>query len=109
MTIKSLDASNAYAQALKSTMGTAGGASGIGSDASSGAGTAFSSLVENSIQDVATATKQSEITGAQAIAGNADMVDVVTAVSNAELMVNTVVSVRDKVISAYNDILKMPI
>ncbi|WP_081786497.1 flagellar hook-basal body complex protein FliE [Kordiimonas gwangyangensis] len=33
----------------------------------------------------------------------------VTAVSNAEMVVDTVISVRDKVISAYNDILKMPI
>ncbi|MEM9290023.1 MAG: flagellar hook-basal body complex protein FliE, partial [Pseudomonadota bacterium] len=34
---------------------------------------------------------------------------VVTAVTSAEMAVETVVAVRDKVLSAYNDIIKMPI
>ena len=33
----------------------------------------------------------------------------VTAVANAELTLNTVVAVRDRVINAYNDIIKMSI
>ena len=37
------------------------------------------------------------------------MVDVVTAVAEAEATLQTVVAVRDKVIAAYNDIIKMPI
>ena len=46
----------------------------------------------------------------QAVAnGNANMVDVVTAVAETETTVQTLVSVRDKVIAAYEDILKMPI
>ena len=46
----------------------------------------------------------------QAVAnGRANMVDVVTAVAETETTVQTLVSVRDKVISAYEDILKMPI
>jgi flagellar hook-basal body complex protein FliE len=47
---------------------------------------------------------------AQAVAnGKANMVDVVTAVAETETAVQTLVSVRDKVISAYEDILKMQI
>jgi len=34
---------------------------------------------------------------------------VVTAVTNAEVTLQTVVAVRDKVISAYQDILRMPV
>ena len=45
----------------------------------------------------------------QALAGKADLADVVTAVSNAELTLQTVVAVRDRVVAAYLDILKMPI
>ena len=46
----------------------------------------------------------------QAVAtGKANMVDVVTAVAETETAVQTLVSVRDKVIAAYEDILKMPI
>ena len=50
--------------------------------------------------------------GAQAHAvatGKSNMVDVVTAVAETETAVQTLVSVRDKVIAAYEDILKMPI
>jgi flagellar hook-basal body complex protein FliE len=41
--------------------------------------------------------------------GKANMVDVVTAVSESETAIATLVAVRDKVIAAYEDILKMPI
>ena len=47
---------------------------------------------------------------AQAVAmGKANMMDVVTAVAESETAIQTLVSVRDKVIAAYEDILKMPI
>src|SRR6185437_9568385 len=42
-------------------------------------------------------------------AGQADIVDVVNAVNQAELTLNTVVAVRDKVIQAYQSIMQMPI
>ena len=43
------------------------------------------------------------------IQGKADIQDVVLAVSNAEMALNTVVSVRDTAIKAYNSIISMPI
>ena len=42
-------------------------------------------------------------------AGKANIVDVVTAVAETEVAIDTLVSVRDKVISAYEEIMKMPI
>ena len=45
----------------------------------------------------------------RAAAGKADITDVVTAVSQAEITLQTVVAVRDRVIQAYQDILRMPI
>jgi N-acetylglutamate synthase/N-acetylornithine aminotransferase len=41
--------------------------------------------------------------------GKADMVDVVTAMSQAEIAMETMVTVRDKVIAAYEEIMRMPI
>ena len=41
--------------------------------------------------------------------GKSDMVNVVTAVSETEVAIDAVVAVRDKVIAAYEDIMKMPI
>ena len=43
------------------------------------------------------------------VAGKANIVDVVTAVAESEVAIDAVVSVRDKVIQAYEDIMKMPI
>ncbi len=41
--------------------------------------------------------------------GKANVMDVVTAVAETDVAVSTLVSVRDKVIQAYEDIMKMPI
>ncbi len=41
--------------------------------------------------------------------GKSNMVDVVTAVSETEVAIDAVVAVRDKVIAAYDEIMKMPI
>ena len=45
----------------------------------------------------------------QMVAGKSDLVDVVTAVAETEVAVETLVSVRDKVIAAYEEIFRMPI
>ena len=37
------------------------------------------------------------------------MIDVVTAVANAELTLETVVAIRDQVIQAYQEVIRMPI
>jgi flagellar hook-basal body complex protein FliE len=42
-------------------------------------------------------------------AGKANIVDVVTAVAETEVAVNALVSVRDKVVQAYEEIMRMPI
>ncbi|WP_020399189.1 flagellar hook-basal body complex protein FliE [Kordiimonas gwangyangensis] len=107
MNIKQLDAVNAYSQATKQmqsgSLGARDGMDGIQNNS------AFGALVDDAIGNVQKATETAEMTSAKALVSQADMVDVVTAVSNAEMVVDTVISVRDKVISAYNDILKMPI
>jgi len=38
-----------------------------------------------------------------------ELVDVVTAVANAETTLETVVALRDRMISAYQDIMRMPV
>ncbi len=107
MSINPINANNAYAQALKSAVSTS--PSFGNADGASGPSSAFAAIVEDSISGITEATKKAEVVSAQAVAGNADLVDVVTAVSNAEHVVSTVTTVRDSVMKAYNDILKMPI
>jgi flagellar hook-basal body complex protein FliE len=50
-----------------------------------------------------------EAAASQGAAGQGDVVQVVNAVTAAELTLETVVAIRDRVISAYQDIMKMPI
>ena len=78
-------------------------------EAVSGAGSDFASLLREGARNAIDSGKKSEEMAKQAIAGKADVRDVVAAVNNAELTLQTVVAVRDKVINAYSDILKMPI
>ena len=54
-------------------------------------------------------THNSDMQSQAAANGKANMVDVVTAVAESEVAIDTLVSVRDKVISAYEEIMKMPI
>ncbi|MGD0025417.1 MAG: flagellar hook-basal body complex protein FliE [Xanthobacteraceae bacterium] len=73
------------------------------------AGPSFGSVLKDVINAVSESGAKAD-TQAQAVAmGKANMVDVVTAVAESETAIATLVSVRDKVISAYEDILKMPI
>ena len=78
-------------------------------EAVSGSGSDFASLLRDGAKNAIDAGKKSEELAKQAITGKADVRDVVAAVNNAELTLQTVVAVRDKVINAYSDILKMPI
>lgn len=72
-------------------------------------GTDFASVLQDAAKASVGALKQGEVATAAGIAGKADIRDVVAAVTNAELTLETVVNVRDKVINAYNEILRMPI
>jgi flagellar hook-basal body complex protein FliE len=69
----------------------------------------FSELIGGALKGAASAGYKSEAISTKALAGKADVADVVTAVANAELALNTVVAVRDKMISAYQDIIRMPV
>lgn len=102
MDIKSLDAMKAYAQANQKLV------SGAKPDATQASGS-FADLVTDALGDVRQASSGFEAQSAQSLGGGSDVVDVVTAASNAEMMVQTVVTVRDKVLDAYKQILKMPI
>ncbi|MFM9889391.1 MAG: flagellar hook-basal body complex protein FliE [Rickettsiales bacterium] len=71
--------------------------------------TSFLDYVSDSLKSAAASGYKSEVTATKALTGKADLTDVVTAVAGAETALNTVVAIRDKVISAYQDIIKMPI
>ena len=72
-------------------------------------GSPFAQMLSNAIGDASDSLKAAEATEMQAITGKVELTDLVTAVSSAELSLSTVVAVRDRVIGAYNDIIRMAI
>jgi|SRR5579885_1851166 flagellar hook-basal body complex protein FliE len=72
-------------------------------------GSSFSSMLKQALGAVAETGQKSDAQTRAVAAGKANMVDVVTAVSETEVAIDAVVAVRDKIIAAYQDIMKMPI
>jgi flagellar hook-basal body complex protein FliE len=73
------------------------------------AGTDFSSVMQRAIGGAVATGENAESQSLQAIKGHGDLTQVVTAVSNAELALQTTATLRDRMVSAYQDIMKMPI
>jgi len=74
----------------------------------SGQGAQFADLVKGAIQEAIKIGEQSERVSMAAINDRADINQVVTAIAEAETTLKTVVAVRDKVLDAYKEILRMP-
>lgn len=68
----------------------------------------FASLVKGAIEEAKKIGEKSEKLSIAGIADRADIGKVVTAVAEAEVALQTVVAIRDKVIEAYKDIIRMP-
>lgn len=94
---------NAYQQALGRI-----GAKNPLEEAKPAQNSGFKDMVENALTTTVDASKQSEKLSLSGIAGKADIQDVVLAVSNAQMALETVVAVRDTAIKAYKEIMAMP-
>ena len=77
--------------------------------ASESAGPSFGAMVKDAVGSVVAAGKKSDGLAQGMAAGKANIVDVVTAVTETEVAIESLVSVRDKVIQAYEEIMRMPI
>jgi len=72
-------------------------------------GPSFAAVLKEAVGGVMEAGKKSDAQTVAMASGKANVMDVVTAVAETDVAVSTLVSVRDKVIQAYEDILKMSI
>lgn len=72
-------------------------------------GQSFSNLVKQVTSEGIQAGNTTEIQGTKVLNKSTDIVDVVTAVTNAEVTLETAVAIRDRIISAYQTIMRMPI
>ena len=106
MAIPSAAAANAYASLAK--MGEQVSKIGSVTPPDSSA-PSFSGILKDALGAVTQAAQKSDAATQSAVTGKANILDVVTAVAESETAVQALVSVRDKVVAAYEEILKMPI
>ena len=69
----------------------------------------FSDFLSGAIKDSISTIRQGESAASQQVQGKANLVDVVQSMNSAEITLDTVVAVRDKVVAAYQSIMNMPI
>jgi len=72
-------------------------------------GASFGDILKDSLTTAVDTQYKSEQMSAAAVTGQANMTDVIQAVTDAEMTLNTVLAVRDRVISAYQEIMRMPV
>jgi flagellar hook-basal body complex protein FliE len=96
MSINPISAANFYAAAKPATQPEPGGSSPQSS---------FGQFATDLVDTI----QQGENTAKAAMTGNADMPSLVEALAKSELAVQTAVTVRDKVVQAYQEILRMPV
>lgn len=90
----------AYREALGRARAAAGGEA---------AGASFAEVLQQTVTDAGAVQKASERATLDALAGGASLQEVVEAVTAAELSLEAVSAVRDRVINAYQEIMRMPI
>jgi flagellar hook-basal body complex protein FliE len=69
----------------------------------------FAALVKGAIREAVKIGERSEKLSIAAINDRADLNQVVSAVAEAEVTLQTVVAIRDRVLEAYKEVLRMPI
>ena len=72
-------------------------------------GLSFASVLKESVGSVLETGRKSDAQSVAMASGKANVMDVVTAVAETDVAVSTLVSVRDRVIQSYEDIMKMTI
>ncbi len=87
----------AYSRTDQGTQGTTDGA------------TDFGAVLQRAIGGAIETGQDAETKATEAIAGGGSLTEVVTALSRAELALQSATAIRDRVVQAYQDIMKMPI
>ncbi len=103
MDVKSAHAATAYIESLNRAS-----ALGAGTLPESGRpGTSFAEVLSRVAEDAVAAVDKGEMASLKSLSGEAELVAIVTAVSNAEVTLQTVVALKDKVVQAYLEIIRM--
>lgn len=102
----SLTGANAYAAIQAQADKMMSGAKGVGAAGETGG---FGDILKQVMTSTVEQSRNAEAAMQAQMQGKAELIDVVTAISSAEASLETVLAVRDQVIAAYQEILRMPI
>lgn len=69
----------------------------------------FGEALQQALGSVAKAGQEADALASAALTGGGNLTEVVTAIAKAELALQTTMAVRDRVVQAYQDIMRMPI
>lgn len=109
MTVPTTAATNAYQATAKLAESIANGGNQAGSNPASAIGDSFKDILGQAVSSVTEGGNNVETQTMAAVQGKGDMIDVVTAVAETEVALQSMVSIRDRVISSYEEIMRMPI
>src|SRR5438105_15214426 len=99
-------AAGAYAKLARITDPGPSVSTTLGNDAE---GSSFGALVKQALGNIVETGHKADLQTQAMANGKTNLVDLVTAVAESETAITTLVSVRDRVIQAYQQILQMPI
>ncbi|MCF6343089.1 MAG: flagellar hook-basal body complex protein FliE [Devosiaceae bacterium] len=101
-------ATSAYGQAQK-LISSAGEQGKLDANPVSGEGGGFAQALQDNLSSIVESGKVADATSMEMINGGGNVVDVVTAIAEAEIAIESMVTIRDRVIKAYEEIMRMPI
>lgn len=78
-------------------------------DVAAANGGGFGAALQRAVEGAVEAGHAADAGGVRALTGQGGVAEAVLAVSRAELALQTAVAVRDRVVSAYQDVMRMPI
>jgi flagellar hook-basal body complex protein FliE len=99
MAINVGDVLNAYRSTLKQAEDGTGGPQGVSKSA-------FSGILDNIMDQTMGSLKNAEKVSMQAVQGKAGINEIVSAVSSAEVALQTVVAIRDRFVGAYQELMR---
>jgi len=97
-----LVAARAYGAAMKQTQT-------LGKDEAGVNAPDFGKMLQGAMESTLKSTQNAETMMTQQQSGKVELIDAVTAVASAETSLQSVIAIRDQVISAYQEIMRMPI
>jgi flagellar hook-basal body complex protein FliE len=100
-------ATNAYTSAAR--LISQGARSATEATPSATQGPDFAQLLSQSVESLQETGARSDQMSLDMVNGRANVIDMVTAISETEMAIDTMVTLRDRVISAYEEIMRMPI